>query len=302
MREVSALKHEASGVPTREARARAFSSRAKSTWAVRVERGRTVRVRSIHKWTVGKRTLSWGQPCEVFERGVCAKGVRCGACGSLGRRASSPSPCAPESVDERQHEPVGRLVRVGRGSINVLQQVFMDTAARHTVRTMRPETYYSLGTAVYASIPVEATGVAASPGPRGIFFRRFMLTLSPCHPAGSVPWYQSHGICSMTQAKWACGPGQELNREVFRSGSILQTRSALEACHRAGTEIYVDEIVCLGDRTEADLLVKIILVPLLRCGECPPCAVESVLKLAQRSSFVLHQGFPVLHTGISVLR
>lgn len=42
--------------------------------------------------------------------------------------------------------------------------------------TMRSKTYYALGTVVSASVSANAAGVAASPGPRGIFVTRSILT------------------------------------------------------------------------------------------------------------------------------
>ena len=168
----------------------------------------------------------------------------------------------PISVDERLREPIGGLVGVFRSGISIPAHLVFDPAAHCTLSD----------NAVNDVLSARRSG----------FFIRF----GSCGRGDSVPrpaWHlhnavdahaifhavrldEDRGVRSGAHAKRTLCPRSKLDRELVRSGRTLRARASLDACQRAGRAIDVDKITCPDNRTEADFLFKIVLIPLLRCG------------------------------------
>ena len=112
-----------------------------------------------------------------------------------------------------------------------------------------------------ASDSVGVAGVPASPGPRGIFVTPSMLTRI------STPSCSRRTEVSVTE-RTRNGPSV-LGKSLTESSSVLVipcARVRRSTLVNGGRAIDVDKIACPDDRTEADFLVKIVLIPLSRCG------------------------------------
>ena len=184
------------------------------------------------------------------------------ACLSLAR--------TPMSVDKRLREPLGGLIGIIRSGVPIPANLILDSAVGHTV------SYDAVNDVFHARRCSLCVRVGRG-GRRDsiILSRQGMIPRPEWHLRNAVDanaifhvvlLNENCGIRSGAHAKRALRPRQKLDRELVRSGRNLRTRASLDACQPVGRAIDVDKIASPDDRTKAHFLVKIALIPLLRCG------------------------------------